>query len=110
MIFVDPKGIRNLGNFSDPKIQLCASDIKEIENRVREELKRKGEIVNIKLEAFIISVSKYDDIKKTWEDGRFSDIDYKDAEEEFNKYNILFQEDETYVQKILEKAGVVKND
>ena len=110
MIFVDPKGIRNLGNFNDDKIQLCVSYIKEIENRVREELKRKGEIVNIKLEAFIISVSKYDDIKKTWEDGRFSDIDYKDAEEEFNKHNILFQEDEEYIQKIFEKAGVVKND
>ena len=110
MIFVDPKGIRNLGNFSDPKIQLCASDIKDIENRVKEELKRKGEVVDIKLEAFVISVSKYDDIKKTWENGRFSDIDYKDAEEEFNKHNILFQEDDTYIQKIFEKAGVVKND
>ena len=110
MIFVDPKGIRNLGNFNDDKIQLCVSYIKEIENRVREELKRKGEIVNIKLEAFIISVSKYDDIKKTWENGRFSDIDYKDAEEEFNKHNILFQEDVEYIQKIFEKAGVVKND
>jgi len=110
MIFVDPKGIRNLGNFNDDKIQLCVSYIKEIENRVREELKRKGEVVNIKLEAFIISVSKYDDIKKTWENGRFSDIDYKDAEEEFNKHNILFQEDVEYIQKIFEKAGVVKND
>ena len=110
MIFVDPKGIRNLGNFSDPKIQLCASDIKDIENRVKEELKRKGEVVDIKLEAFVISVSKYDDIKKTWENNRFSDIDYKDAEEEFDKHNILFQEDDTYIQKIFEKAGVVKND
>ena len=111
MIFVDPKGIRNLGNFNDDKIQLCVSYIKEIENRVREELKRKGEVVNIKLEAFIISVSKYDDIKKTWVNGRFSDIDYKDAEEEFNKHNILFQEEDVeYIQKIFEKAGVVKND
>ena len=29
--------------------------------------------------------------------------------EEFERYNIFFQEDETYIQKILEKAGVVKN-
>ena len=29
-------------------------------------------------------MSKYDNIKKTWENGRFSDIDYKDAEEAIN--------------------------
>ncbi len=28
--------------------------------------------------------------------------------EEFERYNMLFQEDETYIQKILEKADVVK--
>ena len=36
------------------------------------------------MRAFVISISKYDDIKKTWENGRFSDIDYKDAEEAIN--------------------------
>ena len=83
--------------------------IKEIENRVKEKLKRNREVADIKLEAFIISVSKYNDIKKTWEDGRFSRIDYKDAEEEFNKHNILFQEDdEKYIQKIFERVGVIK--
>ena len=29
MIFIDPKGIRNLGNFNDDKIQLCVSGIKD---------------------------------------------------------------------------------
>ena len=110
MIFVDPKGIGNLGNFNDDKIQLCVSYIKEIENKVNEELKKKGRAVNIKLDAFIISVSKYDDIKKSWENGRFSNIDYEDAEKEFDKYNILFQEDDEYIKKIFEKTGVIKND
>ena len=36
------------------------------------ELKRKGEVINIKLRIFVISISNYDDIKKTWENGRFS--------------------------------------
>ena len=125
MIFVDPKGIRNLGHFNDDKILLCVPDftsipdfkaastyinIKEIEKGVNERLKKRREDVALTLDAFIISTSRYDDIKKTWENGRFSNIDYKDAEEEFDKYNILFQEDDTYIQKIFEKAGVVKND
>jgi len=109
MIFVDPKGLMYRGNFKDDKIQLCISYIKEIEKNVNEKLKEKADMISMKLDAFIISVSRYDDIKKTWENGRFSDIDYNDAEEEFERYNILFQEDETYIQKILEKAGVVKN-
>ena len=103
MIFVDPKGIRNLGNFNDDKIQLCVSYIKEIENKVNEELKRKGEPVSLMLDAFIISVSSYDDIKATFGEGRYT-------KEEFEKYNILFQEDEMYIKKILEKTGAIKND
>ena len=125
MIFVDPKGIRSLGHFNDSKILLCVPDftsiadfkpattyinIKEIEKVVNERLKKTREDVVLTLNAFIISTSKYDDIKKTWENGRFSNIDYKDAEKEFDRYNILFQEDETYIYKILEKAGVFQND
>mgnify|MGYP000335993393 CR=1 FL=1 len=34
----------------------------------------------------------------------------KKEKEEFEKHNILFQEDETYIQKIFEKAGIVKNE
>jgi len=49
MIFVDPKGIRNLGNFNDDKIQLCKTYIKEIEARVNERLRNKGETVNLNL-------------------------------------------------------------
>lgn len=103
MIFVDPKGIRNLGNFNDDKIQLCVSYIKEIEKNVNEKLEEREESVTLILDAFIISVSSYDDIKATFGEG-------KCTKEEFERYNILFQEDETYIQKILEKTGVVKND
>ena len=60
-----------------------------------------NEAVNIKLGALVISVSKYDDIKKSksLENGGFSNIDYKDAK----------QEDEAYIEKILKKTGVIKN-
>ena len=103
MIFIDPKGIRNLGNFNDDKIQLCVSGIKEIENKVNEELERKGEPVSLTLDAFIISVSSYDDIRNTFGEGRHT-------KEEFEEHNILFQEDKRYIEKILEKTGAIKND
>lgn len=102
IILVDPKGIRNLGNFNDDKIQLGASYIKEIEKNVNDE-KLKEKAISLILDAFIISVTSYDDIKATFGEG-------KCTKEEFESYNVLFQEDETYIQKILKKAGVVKND
>ena len=66
-------------------------------------MKRKGEPVSLMLDAFIISGSSYNDIKET-----FRERNYK--KEDFEKHNILFQEDETCIPKMLEKAGVVKND
>jgi len=101
MIFIDPKGIRNIGNFNDDKIQLCVSYIKEIENKVREELKKRGESANLILDAFIISVSPYNDIKPTFGEGKYT-------KEEFEKHNIFFQEDYAYIRKIFKKIGVIK--
>ncbi len=102
IIFVDPKGIRNLGNFNDEKIQFCTTYIKEIEKRIQKDLKEKSNI-DLYLHAFIVSVSKYNDIRKTWEDGRFFDIDFKEAKKEFEKYKVLFQEDGDYIMKIFKK-------
>jgi hypothetical protein len=57
MIFIDPKGIRNPGNFNDDKIQFCVSYIKDINKRISEELKNREEDVNLQLDAFILSIS-----------------------------------------------------
>jgi superfamily II DNA or RNA helicase len=98
IIFIDPKGIRNLGNFGDDKIQFCSKYIKEIEKAVNENLKREGRKINLQLDAFIVSVTPYEDIKKT-----FGDRSY--AKEDFEKHNILFQEDEKYIMKLFLKIG-----
>jgi len=103
MVFIDPKGIRNLGNFNDEKIQLCVSFIKEIEQKVNEELRGSGETINLQLDAFIVSISRYDDVKKTFGTGNHS-------KDEFENHNILFQEDRDYILKIFEKIGVITND
>ncbi len=100
MIFIDPKGIRNLGNFNDDKIRLCSSYIKEVEKRVNEKLRGRGDRVNLILDAFIISVSSYYDVKNTFGEGNYS-------KEEFERHNVLFQEDPKYVKKIFEKAGIL---
>ncbi|MGC9110241.1 MAG: DEAD/DEAH box helicase family protein, partial [Caldimicrobium sp.] len=71
IIFIDPKGIRNLGNFNDDKIQLCSSSIKEIEKEINKQAKDDGITVNFQLDAFIISTSSYKDIKKTFGNGNY---------------------------------------
>ncbi|MDK2876622.1 MAG: hypothetical protein PWQ22_1032 [Archaeoglobaceae archaeon] len=98
MIFVDPKGIRNLGNFNDDKIRFCTSDIREIEKKVNDELNKERKSEILKMDAFIVSVSSYDDIKKTFGEGSHT-------KEDFEKRNILFQEDEKYIEKIFEKVA-----
>jgi len=99
MIFIDPKGIRNLGNFNDDKIQFCVSYIKEINKRINEELKNRVENVNLQLDAFILSVSPYSDIKDIFGKGNHT-------KEEFEKHNIVFKEDADYLRKIFEKLGL----
>jgi hypothetical protein len=101
IIFVDPKGIRNLGNFNDDKIQFCVSELPEISQRLIEELNRKGEIINLQMSAFILSVSEYDKIRETWHDGKLRDIRFENAKKEFERYKILFVEDPEYMRKIL---------
>jgi hypothetical protein len=103
IIFIDPKGIRNLGNFNDDKIQLCVSYIKNIDRRINEELKNREEDVDLQLDAFILSISPYNDIKDTFGEGNHT-------KEEFEEHNIVFQEDSGYLKKIFEKVGGIKDD
>jgi len=88
VIFIDPKGIRNLGNFNDEKIQLHKT-IKEIENEIEFDKDRSKP----RLESLILSVSNYDDIKKTFGDGNI-------PKHEFEEHHILFMEDEDLMDKI----------
>ncbi len=90
VIFIDPKGIRNLGNFNDEKIQLHKT-IKEIEK----EIQLDKEPFKPKLESLILSVSNYDDIKKTFGDGNI-------PKEEFEANHILFMEDKDFIDNIFE--------
>ncbi len=104
MIFIDPKGIRNLGNFKDDKVQFCVSYIKEIEKEVNKGLKRTKGSFYLQMDAFILSVSPYYEVKSVFGEGNHS-------LEEFEEHNILFQEsysngETEYLRKIFKRVGV----
>jgi hypothetical protein len=86
IVFVDPKGIRNSGNFNDEKIQLYKS-IKDIEQKIKKP--------ELKLESYILSVSKYKDIRANFEDGT-------KPKREFEDNHILFMEDSDFIKKLFQ--------
>ena len=83
VIFVDPKGIRNLGS-SDPKIQFCET-IKEIEQRLGDP--------TVRLQSFIVSNTPSSTMRRQW--GM--------EKSEVQQRHVLFQEEDKdcYVRKIL---------
>ncbi|GAA5262129.1 type III restriction enzyme [Methanocalculus sp. MC3] len=60
IIFLEPHGMVYSAGFDDEKVQL-ASDIKQIEHRINTRLKEKGIVCGLKLDSFIISVTKPQD-------------------------------------------------
>ena len=95
MAFIDPKGLRNSGNFGDDKIQFCSNYIGVIEEKVRKKVRKRKLKDELDLFAFIISVSEYDSIKDFFGEGGHT-------REEFEEHNIVFQEGD-YIGKIIDK-------
>jgi hypothetical protein len=85
--FIDPKGIRMMGAavLYEEKVKLHGY-IKDIERKLGNP--------NVKFESFILSVSKYEDIKESC--GNIK-------KEEFEKHHILFMEDGDLIEKLLQK-------
>jgi len=98
IIFIDPKGlIMGVRNFNHDKIQFCTKYIKEIEKIVKKEADEKTIKDKLELFAFILSVSKYDEIKDNFGTGKYT-------KEEFEEHNIFFMEDKDYIDKIFNKS------
>ena len=91
IIFIDPKGIRNLEGFENEKIKLCTLYIKEIEKMVNEYLKKMGKKINLRIDAFIVSITPYEEIKPF-----FNNCE----KEEFEKHKVFFRQDSNYLRKI----------
>ena len=88
IVFIDPKGIRNLEGTEDPKIKFHQT-IKQLQARLADP--------QVQLTSFIISNTPYHQVA-WWGQGM--------TMEEFEKHNVLFQFEskDTYIQKILNAA------
>ena len=76
VIFVDPKGIRNLGP-NDPRIQFYET-IKEIEQRLGDPA--------VRLHSFIVSNTPFETMREMWEMEK----------SEMQKWHVLFQKEDRY--------------
>ena len=81
--FIDPKGIRNLEGVEDPKIQFYQT-IKELEAKLGDP--------NVVLNSFIVSVTRFQEVK-WWTEGNGRDF--------LTRSHVFFQPDDNYVDEIL---------
>lgn len=81
--FIDPKGIRNLKQFNDPKIQLY--------NLLKTEVEPSLNDADITLDSYIISNTPY------------KDVDIWGSKPEFTKNHVLFKDDEDYVDVLFNR-------
>ena len=94
--FVDPKGIRQLRSFDDPKIQLAKTIREEIEPRLNDP--------DVILNSFIISNTSIREVSY-WTGFDNKALFGEKEIMEFNKHHVYFQyeQSETYVKKMLEQ-------
>ena len=91
--FIDPKGLVHLAGPEDPKARLHKT-IKDIEKRLRDD--------TIRLESFIVSVTRRDDLDERWHvDGhRLTPVELADR-------HVLFQKDDAYIAELFARLGVL---
>ena len=94
IIFIDPHGLEHIRSLNNEKIKFAGfltpedpPDVITIK-KIEEGLGNK----NIRLESFILSPTKYEDLKK-------GEIQFP-SKDEFEKHNVLFLEDNNWIEKI----------
>jgi len=95
IVFIEPHGLVHADINRDPKIKFASSGIKEIEQK----LSGIGQ-KNIKLKCFLLSATKYEDL-------RFGKKEFPSQEEIENKKNVLFIDDPNWPEKLFKKIGVL---
>ena len=86
VVYIDPKGIRNLG-WDDPKLRFSET-VKDIEKRLADP--------NIVLDSFIISNTPSNEMERLWSRSKADMIER----------HILFQEEDSYISKMLCEIGL----
>ena len=68
--FLDPKGILLGDNhFNNPKILWCKKDVKTLEEKIQADLSNDKKDVEVHISAFILSVTPFEKVQKSWGDG-----------------------------------------
>jgi hypothetical protein len=94
VVFVDPKGIRNLGGFDHPKLRFHRT-IKDVEARLNED--RGQGCVPLCLESFIVSTTPYENVMWNTHAGN----DSRRSKEEFEERHVMFMRDGDYISKLM---------
>ncbi len=66
IFFIDPKGIRETRNFNNPKVIFCRDQAGDLERKINDDLKADGRNLTVSISAYILSVTKFTDIKDSW--------------------------------------------
>jgi len=77
VFFLDPKGIRTMGNFTDDKIVFCSTLIQGINTAIRQKASDEKLAVDITLNTYILSVTDYQLVKKQWGDSGATEKDFE---------------------------------
>lgn len=99
--FLDPKGIL-LGetNFNNPKILWCKEGVAELEAKIQADLNRDNKGIEVNISAYILSVTPFGDVQKSWSDGSGT------TKEEFAKNKVLFiEKDKEYLSRVFENIS-----
>ena len=98
--FLDPKGILMGDNhFNNPKILWCKNDVSSLEAKIHADLKRDKKDIEVKISAFILSITEFEKVRKKWGDGSGT------TEEKFAENKVLFIENnKEYLAKIFENC------
>jgi hypothetical protein len=94
IFFLDPKGLQYEGNFQADKIVFCTQLIKKINKSIQQKIQKSKKDFKVNLNAFILSVTPYEDLRKNWGN--------RDAtKQDFINHNVLFiNEDKHYLNQI----------
>ena len=105
IVFIEPHGLEHSKGLNDEKIQFATSNdpqmitIKKIEQEVNKKEKK-----NIRLEYFLLSATKYDELRK-------GEVNFP-SKEEFEKNNVFFiyDDDNTWPEKLFKKLFEKSNN
>jgi hypothetical protein len=100
IVFIEPHGLEHADIDKDEKIQFASSTnpeaitIKKIEEEINKKEKK-----NVRLEYFLLSATKYEDLRK-------SNINFPTKQELENKNILFINDDSTWPEKLFEKLGI----